>query len=140
MFEKQKITAILPSKSGIGKNGKPYEFYKIKTDRQGDKILTTFGSAETAKWKVGDEIEISVTTTVSPDGKYTNYNFEYPKKPSVAIDVQKIWIEIDRIKRHVGMPVEGVLTGEDAKKVQDLRNTHNEAVDEWNSATNDVAF
>lgn len=99
MFDKQKITAILPAKSGMGKNGKPYSFYKIKTDRHGDKILSTFGDKVTESWKIGDEIEIKVTETVSPDGRFTNYNFEYPKKPKDNERLASLEITVDQLKR-----------------------------------------
>lgn len=127
MFDKQKITAILPAKSGIGKNGKPYSFYKIKTDRWGDKVLTTFGDQVTAKWQIGDEIEIKVTESVSADGKYTNYNFEYPKKPSPSVEIEKIKIRLDFIERHLGIKKEegSTLSQEDKNHVVDLRNAYN---------------
>lgn len=129
MYEKQKITEILPAKSGVGKNGKPYSFYKIKTDRQGDKTLTTFGDKVTANWKVGDEIEIKVTQSVSPDGKYTNYNFEYPKEPSVSERVKLLEIDMDMIKRKLGLP-----TGfDDVKQAREAHNANRPVSDGYTS-------
>lgn len=98
-MEKNIIKEILPEKSGISKTGKPYTFYKIKTDKHGDKVLTTFGSAVTAKWKVGDEIEIKVTETRSADGKYTNYNFEYPKVPPMGLELESLKMRVDKIEK-----------------------------------------
>lgn len=101
MYEKQKITALTRENKVSAKSGKPYERLMLKTDKHGTQDISCFGSAETRNWKVGDEIELKVIETISPDGKRTYFNGEYPRKPSFEVRLSLLEGRVDSIVRQM---------------------------------------
>lgn len=109
-MEKQKITFIArytTKQDGtpltFTKDGKqvPYTRVQIRTDRQGDKLLSGFGNKSNENWKEGDEIEIKVTET-SKDGKIY-HNFETPKKDDVLlVKIETVLNDLTTVKLAVG--------------------------------------
>jgi hypothetical protein len=105
MYEKQTITSIRSEEKISAKTNKPYERLWIKTEKHPDKEISGFGSASTKDWKVGTEVELKVTESVSPDGKRTYVNFEYPRKASLETRVAMIEMWMDSVKRkEQGLP------------------------------------
>jgi len=117
MFEKQKLTQIqryTTNKDGspltFQKDGKsvPYTRVLLKTDREGDKMMSGFGNKTNEHWKVGDEIEIKCTEVRGKDGK-TYFNFEMPKKDDAVIaklnaldsELTRINLNLNKIIRHL---------------------------------------
>ncbi len=87
-MEKQKITQLNTydkDKQGnplTTKDGRTYSKWLFKTDRGGDKLLSTFKNKDNANWKVGDEIEGKITESRGQNGQ-VYYNFEVPKKDDI---------------------------------------------------------
>lgn len=45
----------------IGKNGKPFEIVKIKTDKYGEQVISCWGSFQNKSWKAGDTVTLKIT-------------------------------------------------------------------------------
>ena len=73
---KVKLTKVKRTDRVAKGSGKPFVSLGIMTEQHGDKWLSGFDSPETAKWQVGDTVEIEIQT----NGDYLN--FKLPKKVS----------------------------------------------------------
>ena len=69
------------------KDGRPYTRMSIKVEEKGDKYISGFGSKENESWKVGDDVEITVTESDKTDKNGEPYlNFSIPKKEDRVLD------------------------------------------------------
>jgi len=105
-MEKVKITWIKREEKVSQRTNKPFTSLSIKTDKHGERYLSSFGSKDNADWNVGDEVEISVTEKVSGGKSYLN--FETPKKSvlevsSVNHKLESILIKLGKIEYKLGI-------------------------------------
>jgi hypothetical protein len=59
------------------KAGKPYTKLALKCEEYGESWLSGFDSSKTSSWKEGDVVEVVVSSKIS--GDKTFFNFEVPK-------------------------------------------------------------
>lgn len=94
----------------ISKQGKPYTRVSIKIESKGDRYISGFGSKENEAWKVGDEVEISITESSSKDKNGQPYlNFTVPKKEDRTLENTElilnrlvgISLKLDQILAHI---------------------------------------
>lgn len=65
----------------VSKQGKPYTRVSIKVESKGDRYISGFGNQGNAEWKVGDEVDITITESDTKDKTGKPYlNFSQPKK------------------------------------------------------------
>ena len=81
----------------ISKQGKPYTRLSIKVESKGDRYISGFGNEGNKDWKVGDEVDITITESTTMDKSGKPYlNFSMPKKDSgneeVMTMLQKIFM------------------------------------------------
>src|ERR1700677_4661667 len=98
-MEKNKITYIERKPATSAKTGKTYERLILKTDRDGNTLMSGFGSATTRDWKMGDEVELKVER-VAKDGK-EYLNFEYAKAPALADKITALEADFKKFKETI---------------------------------------
>lgn len=65
----------------VSKQGKPYTRLSIKVESKGERYISGFGNQGNADWKVGDEVDITITESDAKDKTGKPYlNFSQPKK------------------------------------------------------------
>lgn len=73
----------------MSKQGKPYTRLSIKVESKGDRFISGFGNQANADWKVGDDVDITITEAEAKDKEGRPYlNFSQPKPGS--LDTEKI--------------------------------------------------
>ena len=69
------------------KDGRPYTRIRMQTDQHGEALVSGFQNAQSAKWEVGQEVDVDVTQ----NGEYLN--FSVPKAEEVKLDGLEAKIE-----------------------------------------------
>lgn len=69
------------------KDGRAYTRMSIKVDSKGDRYISGFGNKDNADWKVGDQIDITITEAEKTDKEGRPYlNFVMPKKEDKVLE------------------------------------------------------
>ncbi len=80
------------------KTNKPYERISLKVSEYGNRFLSGFGSQVTQNWKMGDDVELTVSEVANPKGGMSYLNFEYAKPDSLADRVKRIEITVQQLE------------------------------------------
>lgn len=69
------------------KDGRLYTRVSLKVESKGDRYISGFGNTGNADWKVGDEVEITITEAATKDKNGLPYlNFTQPKKEDKVLE------------------------------------------------------
>lgn len=79
------------------KTGKPYTRFAFMANEYGDKWISGFGNAQTAQWREGDTVEVTIEKVQKDDKEFIN--FSLPKREEkTAQDMTLIMVKLGHLE------------------------------------------